>query len=108
MKKLFLFLIAVLPQLDAFAQDFRYGVKGGVSFSDISGKDLEKDSHRHKLGWHAGIMVNMQSASNQYFSVQPELIYSRKGYENHSSPFEFTTQGTTVTAQEGGLVYRNY
>lgn len=108
MKKLFLFLIAVLPQLDAFAQDFRYGVKGGVTYSDISGKDLENDSHRHKIGWHAGIMVNIKPIANNYFSVQPELIYSRKGYENYSLPFESTSQGTTITAQKGGLVYLNY
>jgi hypothetical protein len=108
MKKLILFLVIVLPHFNAFAQDFRYGVKGGVNFSDISGKDLDKDSHRYKLGWHLGAMVNIKPTDNTYFSVQPELIYSRKGYESYSLPFESTSQGTTITAQKGGLVYLNY
>jgi hypothetical protein len=108
MKKLILFLVIVLPQFSAIAQDFRYGVKGGVNFSDISGNDLDKNSHRYKLGWHTGIMVNIKPIANTYFSVQPELIYSRKGYENYSSPFEFTDQGNKLTAREGGLVWLNY
>lgn len=110
MKKLFLFLIAVLPQLDAFAQDFRYGVKGGVTYSDISGSDLEDEEHKYKLGWHAGVMVNIKKPASEYFSIQPELIYSRKGYENSSKPFEVRDNNNNLqySAQQGGIVYLNY
>jgi hypothetical protein len=110
MKKLFFLLILACAAFSVRAQEFRFGVKGGFNYSDINGKNLDKNSHRSKLGWHAGAMVNIQYPGNTYFSIQPELIYTRKGYENYSLPFEIRDKNNNLlyTAQEGGLVRLNY
>jgi hypothetical protein len=110
MKKLLLVATAILWQFTAHAQDFRFGVKGGANFADIAGKDLDENSHRYKLGWHAGVMVNIQNSTNKVFSIQPELLYSRKGYENNSLPVEIRNSNNNLlySQQEGGLVRLNY
>jgi len=55
-------------------------------------------------------MLNIQYPGNTYFSIQPELIYTRKGYENHSLPAEIhDNQGNLLySAKSGGLVKLNY
>jgi hypothetical protein len=110
MKHLFLLFAFAFLTFTANCQSFRFGVKGGANYADINGKDLAEESHRYKLGWHAGAMVNIQYPGNTWFSIQPEIIYSRKGYENFSNKFEGIDPQTnqSFTAQQGGLVHLNY
>lgn len=110
MKKLCLLTFLWCSCLVLQAQEFRYGLKGGFNYSDINGKDLDKNAHRSKIGWHAGAMLNIQYPGNNWFSIQPELLYSRKGYENYSLAAEVRDGNNTLfyKAQEGGLVRLNY
>lgn len=110
MKYLFLLFAFTLFTLKANSQSFRIGVKGGANYADISGKDLDKNAYQYKLTWHAGAMVNIQYPGTTWFSIQPELIYSRKGYESSSLPFTLTdNQGNLVyEAQRSGFVNFNY
>ncbi|KAA9324976.1 porin family protein [Adhaeribacter soli] len=110
MKKLLFLALLIGNGLVMQAQDFRFGLKGGFNYSDIKGKDLNDDMHRSKIGWHAGAMVNIQYPGNTWFSVQPELIYSRKGYTNYSPKQEVRDASNNLlyTALEGGLVRLNY
>jgi len=109
MKKLLLPALLAFFTTVASAQSFRFGAKGGFNYSDINGKNLDK-SHREKLGWHAGLMVNIQYPGNDWFSVQPELIYTRKGYENFSDKTEVKDQSNNLlyTEQQAGLIGLNY
>ena len=75
----------------AFAQQFSLGLRGGVNFASFSteaAKDTEegktaaeafKDSRRALAGAQAGVISNI--AFNETFSVQPELLFSAKGYK---------------------------
>ncbi|TPE45319.1 porin family protein [Pontibacter mangrovi] len=62
------------------------GIKGGVNFASIHGGDKDKfgESNSH-TSFHAGIFA--QFGFGSFFSLQPELLYSRKGYERQDSVF---------------------
>lgn len=106
---LFLFYLLFSAQL-AFSQSIRFGVKAGANYADINGKALDDNAHRYKLGWHAGLVANLQYPGNTWFSVQSELLYSRKGYENTGRETEISDgQGNLLyRAQNGGFVRLNY
>lgn len=110
MKHLFLILAFAFFTFAANCQSFRYGIKGGANYTDISGKDLDKNAHRYRLSWHGGVLLNIQYPGNKWFSIQPEILYSSKGFENYSLPFEFTDNKGVVlySNQRGGFVRFNY
>lgn len=110
MKHLFFFLCFAFFTLQANCQSYRYGLKGGANYTDINGKDLDKNAHRYRLSWHGGAMLNIQYPGTKWFSIQPEIIYSSKGYENYSLPFEIPDNKGNVlySAQRGGFVRFNY
>ena len=110
MKRLFLSIFLLIAAFTVSAQSFRFGAKGGANYSDINGKNLDENAHRYKLGWHAGLMVNMQYPGNTWFSVQPELIYTRKGYENFFPANEVRDNDGTLryTEELGGMARFNY
>lgn len=110
MKRSFLLFCFVWIAFLSQGQSFRYGLKAGANYADINGKDLDKNEHRYKLGWHGGVMLNIQYPGNTYFSIQPELLYTRKGYENNSLPTQIhDNQGNLLySRQNSGLVKLNY
>lgn len=84
MKKLLIVLTLVttsftIAQSDK-AQSLTYGIKGGVSFArfngDISAFAFKLDP-KFFTGFTAGAFVNYMV--NDKFSIQPELLFSRKG-----------------------------
>jgi len=63
-----------------------FGLKAGVNFANLRGSD--KDALGDVTGhtnFHAGVFA--QIAFGDFFSLQPELLYSRKGYERNDSTF---------------------
>ena len=72
MKKIFLTAAAVFAISFANAQDVKYGVKGGLSFSSISQTGASTLTSIH-LGGFAEIKISDK------FAVQPELLYSAQG-----------------------------
>ncbi|GAB3194004.1 hypothetical protein ABID22_000370 [Pontibacter aydingkolensis] len=74
-----------------------FGIKGGVNFAEINGseKDLLGDIS-HYTSYHAGVFV--QFALSDFFSIQPEALYSRKGYERNDSTFRFDYLDVPVLA----------
>jgi hypothetical protein len=98
MKK-YLALALVLASATTFAhaQDaggFRIGVKAGATYSNISGKNVSQitgpnysnDLRDYKLGYNAGVSVMIPLSSDGFFSIAPELLYNRKGYEITTNP----------------------
>ncbi|HSI90205.1 MAG TPA: porin family protein, partial [Adhaeribacter sp.] len=110
MKKLILLLTAFLLTIPLVqAQETRIGLKGGVNFSDLSNTKANKDKIRYKLGSHAGAFLYIPMSS-PFFAIQPEIIYSRKGYENTGQLVEIrdNQENLLYSAQNGGLVRLNY
>lgn len=77
--KLSILLISLLfVSLGSSAQFTRYGVKAGVNFSNMTIDDA--DDRTMKTGFHAGVFGRM--GITEVFSVQPELLYTTKGFTN--------------------------
>ncbi len=64
------------------------GIKGGVNFASVHGSDKDKfgDVNSH-TSFHAGIFA--QFGFGEFFSLQPEVLYSRKGFERQDSVYRF-------------------
>lgn len=83
-----LVLIATLLFLgsNAYAQDQKtsFGVRGGVNFQNITGKDFNGDDLDFGLitGFHLGVSANIPFAPAFYF--QPGLLYTTKGGKTES------------------------
>ncbi|WP_303309647.1 porin family protein [Hymenobacter sp. BT730] len=91
MKKILTFLF-VLSAASAYAQDpggFRIGLKAGATYSKLAGDDVEQiagpnyntSQDQRKLGFNVGAAVQIPVSSDGFFSVQPEVLLNRKGYQ---------------------------
>jgi hypothetical protein len=78
MKKLVL-SISLLASISmaAQAQSVKYGVKAGASFTSITGSN--SDAAKYKFGFNGGVVANF--GLNDMVSIQPEILYSNKGYK---------------------------
>lgn len=102
-KLLFLFVFAVATAFSAQAQNASFGIRGGANISNLSGDLRDEDRFNNKVGFHAGIMANFGIVDN-FFSIQPELLYSVKGFKNEDSEFSLLGQ----TRRREGKVNYNY
>ena len=101
MKKLLVFLFTIATVYTAQAQSF--GIRAGANLSNLAG-DLTDDSRfNNKLGYHAGLTANFPIVEN-FFSIQPELLYTNKGFKNDEEEFE--RNGARITRE--GSVNFNY
>jgi Outer membrane protein beta-barrel domain len=101
MKKIFLLLLAVLCCEAGFAQkrvttttqvnhnleggsapeNNGFGIKGGLIISHLKGDDAAAYSNlEQRQSYHAGFYSQFSVTDN--FSVQPEVLYTRKGYKH--------------------------
>ncbi|MHA7059067.1 porin family protein [Aquimarina sp. M1] len=77
MKKLFFLAIALIGFTTiSNAQSLKFGVKGGVNFSNING-DADLDS---RTGYHIGFVGQFGIADK--FAIQPEVLYSAQGADD--------------------------
>ncbi len=70
---LFLFL---LFGNGAFAQKVKFGIKGGVNFSELNGNAFPGDTAGTLIGYHAGGYITLKLP---FISIQPELLISTAG-----------------------------
>lgn len=82
MKKTVLFLGLLLGLAGAAQAQARFGLKMGASVTGLVGDNVSA-SAKYTVGFHAGIIANF--ASSDAFSVQPELLFSQKGYKVESA-----------------------
>ena len=104
MKKSLLAIAAVLTTLavtETKAQGIRLGLKGGANFSNLSGDLANKDGYDYKPGFHGGLMLNVGLIDDGFLSLQPEVLYSQKGYKYNSN------QAFGLYRREGDVTY-NY
>ncbi|KAA5543385.1 porin family protein [Adhaeribacter rhizoryzae] len=99
MKKITFLLLAILLSTAGFAQkrvtttapinhnlegstapeNTGFGIKGGLNFSDVRNTDGGVNFDP-KTSYHVGAFA--QFSITDWFSLQPEVIYSRKGYDS--------------------------
>lgn len=76
-KFLFLFLIFTSVSIYTFAQSSGFGAKGGLNLSNMT-VEGNNDSNL-KAGFHVGVFNKI--GISESFSIQPELLYSAKGFK---------------------------
>jgi hypothetical protein len=81
MKKITLLLLAGLSFSFAQAQSAKIGLKGGANYSNIAGDLQHENVYQNKLGFNGGLTANFAIAGGNFLSIQPELLYSQKGYK---------------------------
>jgi hypothetical protein len=103
MKKWLLLVCLLALSTATQAQGLRIGFKGGANYSNLSGKLETDDIYDSKLGLHGGVMLNFNLV-DRFFSFQPEILYSNKGYEFNNTSYLFNN----ITYQNDGRVSYNY
>lgn len=79
MKKLFLIAVAVISfTITSQAQNFRFGLKGGINFATLNG-DFS-DNIDGRTGYHIGAVAQFSLLGT--FAIQSEVIYSAQGIDN--------------------------
>ena len=48
---------------------------------------MKNESTYNKVGFLGGVMVNVPVTSDGFLSVQPEVLYSQKGFGNKPTEF---------------------
>ena len=89
----------------AQAQDVRFGLRAGANYSNLAGDVKNEAAYNNKAGFLGGVMVNIPVLDDNFLSVQPEILYSQKGFEN--KPTEFTGLLGAKQKREGNVNY-NY
>ena len=79
----FTFLIIFSSTHRTIAQDWGFGIKGGINFSslNVDGGD-DPDS---KVGVHVGVFGNTSINADGNLFVQPELLFSLQGAEDNNT-----------------------
>jgi len=89
MKKLLLSaavaLLAVAAAPTAHAQGIRFGVKAGANLSNLAGDVVNQDQFKNRFGFQGGVMVNF--GLGDILSIQPEVLYSQKGFKYADQQF---------------------
>lgn len=76
MKKVILAAIAFMAFGFANAQDARFGLKGGIDFSNFTG-DTEGIDFKSRVGFTIGGFVEIKFSEK--FAIQPEILYATQG-----------------------------
>jgi hypothetical protein len=89
MKKLLLCagvaLLAAAASPTAHAQGIRFGVKAGANLSNLAGDLVNQDQYKNRWGFQGGVMVNF--GLGDIVSIQPEVLYSQKGFKYADQQF---------------------
>jgi hypothetical protein len=81
----------------ADASNSGFGIKGGANFASVHGSDKDRlGSVSGHTNFHAGAFA--QFAFSDFFSLQPEVLFSRKGYERADSSFRLNYFDVPVLA----------
>ena len=59
------------------------GIKGGVNYSNIYDTEGEEFNADAKIGFVGGVFVAVPIG--QFFGIQPEILFSQKGYQSSGS-----------------------
>ncbi|MBU2997969.1 PorT family protein [Cellulophaga baltica] len=86
MKKVVALLIFMTAGTSLFAQswsdEFQLGVKAGANLSTVTGDDSSDPGHR--TSFYAGLLA--EAPITEKLSLQPEVFYSRQGFDINDNP----------------------
>jgi len=83
MKKIVALLLLLTVSFAGAQEKFlKFGVKGGVNFSNFNG-DVEHIDFKTRSSYHIGALVEMRIFQN--LTIQPELLYSVQGAKVESN-----------------------
>lgn len=86
MKKTLLFAFLILAAFTAEAQvTFKPGIRAGANFSQITNTNLDS-----KTDFYVGIFGALKLS--KFYTLQPEVNYSRQGAEGDVEVFDYDTQ----------------
>ncbi len=74
-----LFIAVFLISASSYAQFTQYGVKAGLNLSNMTVDD--SNDRNLRTGFHAGVFGRL--GISEFFSLQPELLYTTKGFTNN-------------------------
>ncbi|GAB2949373.1 hypothetical protein GCM10027048_13060 [Hymenobacter coalescens] len=80
MRKTLLLLTLCLGANGVAQAQTRLGIKIGAGLANISGTQLAAGA-KSIVTTHGGLMANIALTSDGFLAVQPELLYSQKGFE---------------------------
>ncbi|TGE26206.1 porin family protein [Hymenobacter metallicola] len=98
-------LLSVATISASRAQGVRLGLRAGANYSNLAGDVQNESTYNNKLGFLGGLMLNADLTGDGFLSVQPELLFSQKGFEN--KPTEYKNLVGTTQKREGKVNY-NY
>lgn len=105
MKKLLFAFAFMLASFTAAQAQSGFGIRGGANLSNVSGDLRDESRFNNKIGFHAGITYQLAIVEN-FFSIQPELLYSQKGFKNNED--EFQSDLLNINVRREGTVSYNY
>ena len=82
-------LLATAAVSSAQAQNVRLGLRAGANYSNLAGNIQNENTYNNKIGFLGGVMLNVPVLADGLLSVQPEVLYSQKGFEN--KPTEYSS-----------------
>ena len=74
MKKISVLMFALFLGVGLYAQNAKWGLKGGLNVSTLTDENDELGS---RLGFHAGVLSHIHLAPS--WALQPEIVYSSQG-----------------------------
>jgi len=80
MKKYLILFVFVLVATVSVQAQVGLGLRLGANYSGFRGDDVVGDPDR-LFGAHAGLTANLPISADNFFSIQPELLFSMKGAE---------------------------
>ncbi len=90
MKKIIFVLAAVIMSHEKISAQILFGPQFGFNYSTLTGTDL---SINPKPEWHAGLLFDV--GLGKHFSLQPSLLYSKRGYK-----YDYDTYNTTIISSD--------
>jgi len=96
MKKIYLLSIFIFfVSLVVSAQDSKYGLIGGLNYSNVLG-DINQGDSDYRSSFHIGAFAEFPISEKIAFA--PQIIYSSQGYKNSSNDFNFGNIESSVFA----------
>ena len=84
---MFLLLLVTTVTVQAQMQAPGIGIRAGANYSGFSGDD--SDNLDRMFGFHAGLTSQFYLTSDNFFAIQPELLFSKKGAESDDDSFKY-------------------
>ncbi|OON71137.1 hypothetical protein B0919_00410 [Hymenobacter sp. CRA2] len=101
-------LAALATAPSAHAQGIRLGLRAGGAYTNLAGNIRNENTYNNKLGFMGGVVLNADLTGDGFFSIQPEVLYSQKGFENKPTEYTNTLLGVGYTEKREGKVNFNY